>query len=241
MISVPSWLKTIPSPFLTVFCFLILYLVATVVVKIFSRSSSSGTSTEADPEFVRDVAKQVVRAGRYDHLDMLESVEDAASYCGLTSSEAAAILDDEINVLISEQETWPKITDVNRLNAAFSELVTLGYHTGGGLVDDVGFEISKARKADKLAMKNGDEMPGYIFYRIEDVEESLSSGHPIYFWYGIPRRKTSQADELRVVTDLNAALKAQGLEPDWDGTLKSQLNLKINWQVRWDASRAKSA
>lgn len=241
IVLMPAWVQNIPTSFLTAVFLIILYLVVNLVRNVFFSSSTPGGSNEADPEFVRDCALQVVRAGRDTYPDMLESVEDAASYCGLSSTEAEKILDEEISVLIAEQETWPQITEVDRLNAAFSDLEALGYHTGGGLVDDAVYEVSKARKADKQAKKIGGELPGYVFYRIEGVEEALSGGHPIYFWYGIPRRKTAHSNKLRVVSDLNAALQAQGLKPEWGGTLKSQLNLPIKWQVRWDESRAKGA
>lgn len=236
-----AFLQNIPSIVYTAIALLLSYVVASFFQDKFLLPSKSKNVEKPDPEFVRECAREVVRVGQSDYAEMLESVEDAASYCGLSSCEAAQILDEEISALVLEQETWTEVTEVDRLNAAISELEALGYHTGGGLVDDPGFEVSKARKADKVAKKKNGKIPGYIFYHRDGVEETVTYGHPIYFWCGIPRRKTSQVDKLRVVSDLNAALKANGLRPEWDGTSHSQLSLQINWQVRWDERRIEAA
>ena len=197
-----------PSVVFTAIGLIILYWVAAFVQDRFFLSTSSEAP---DPNFVRDCAREVVRLGKDNYLEMLDSVADAASYCGLTSSEAEQILDEEIEILISDQETWPKVTEVDRLDAAFSRLEGLGYFTGGGMVDDPGYEVSKARKIEKLAKRKGEKTPGYIFYPRDYLEEVVLNGGSVDFWYGIPRRKTFQEEELRVVSDLNAALKAQSL------------------------------
>lgn len=237
--SVPSFLQGVPSIVYTLIILLFLYLVASFIQDRFFLSSKSGNLEKPDPEFVRDCAREVVRLGKDNYLEMLDSVADAASYCGLTSSQAEQILDEEIETLIFDQKDWPKVTEVDSLDAAFSKLETLGYFTGGGMVDDPGYEVSKARRVEKLAKRKGEKTPGYIFYPRDYLEEVVLNGGSVEFWYGIPRRKASQEEELRVVSDLNATLKAQGLKPEWDGTLKSQLSLPICWQVRWDKARAK--
>ncbi|MEP3894928.1 MAG: hypothetical protein ABJN52_13125 [Litorimonas sp.] len=235
--SMPTFLQNVPIIFYTAIGLILLYWVAFFVQDRFFLSTSSEAP---DPEFVRDSARVVVRLGKDNYREMLDNVADAASYCGLTFSEAEQILDEEIESLISDQEDWPKVTEVDSLNTVFSNLEILGYFTGGGMVDDPGHEVSKARRLEKLAKRKGQKTLGYIFYPRDYLEEVVLNGGSVDFWYGLTRRKTSQEEELRVMNDLNAALKEQGLTPEWDGTLKSHLTLPINWQVRWDENRAKS-
>ena len=216
-----------------------LFLIAAFVHGKFFSKPDTMSPSNSDRKYVRDRAKQVVRLGQDNYSKMFDSVEDAALDSGLSSPFAEMVLNEEIDSLIAEQKGWSEITDVDRLNNAFSKLGKLGYHVGKGLIDDPGHEISLAKKADKLSKKQGKQCPGYIFYYFENVEDLIVNGGSIDFWYGIPRRKTSQEEELRVVSDLNAALKAQGLTPEWEGTPKSHLTLPINWQVRWEESRAK--
>lgn len=226
-------LKSVPNFAYTYVILLLGFLIAAFVQRFLLNRSE----TETDIEFVRSVAKQALLLGADNYSTMLENVEDAASYSGVSPKDAGQILDEEKTSLITEQDAWPKLTEVDRLNAAFLQLEALGYHTGGGMVDDAGFEVSKAK--DKFSHLSREHHSGYIFYDRDSAEETIANAAPIYFWYGTARRKTNASDELRVVTDLNKALRDQGLNPDWDGTLKTQLSLHINWQVRWDETRAK--
>jgi len=236
-----SFLSSVPSFAYTLIIFVFTWFIASWISDIYAEYRSTRGEAKVNFEYVGEVAKQVVRVGQENYSEMIESVEDAALYSGVSSNDAAKILDQEIRALKVEQVSWRKPTEVNRLNAAFLELETLGYHTGGGLVDDPAYEVSKARKVDKAAKKRGDDrLPGYVFYSIDGVEEALVNNHPIYFWYGTTRRKTNVEENLRVVSDLNSALLAQGLKPHWDGTLRMQLSLPIKWQVRWDEARGKT-
>ncbi len=236
-----SFLSAVPDFLYTPILLVLAWFIAAGVSDLYAKIRSERGETKPDFEYVGERAKQVVRVGQSIYSEMLDSVVDAALDSGVSKDEAAKILDQEIKTLKLEQKTWKKLTEVERLNAAFSELEMMGYHTGGGMVEDAAYEVSKANKAEKLAKKRSDKLLGYMFYRIEDVEEAFINDQPIYFWYGVSRSKSNEEEELRVVRDLNLALLSQGLKPVWDGTLKSQLNLPINWQVRWDETRDKAA
>lgn len=241
-LTVPEWIKSIPSFLFTALFLGLAFFFITLFQNLkyrFSLKNKWIQTSEEDVSYVQMRARQVVRLGKDVYEVMWDSVEDAALDSGVDITLARSILDTEISNLKSEQLDWPTVTDNDCLDAAFTELKKAGYYIGSA-VEDPSYEISLVRSAAKSEKANRIKNLGYIFFTCENAEDAIS-GLPIEFWYGSIKKKPSAAEHLQIAHDLNSALQEQGLRTSWDGEKKSQVKLNIDWKVRWDDSRVRSA
>ncbi|WP_427451201.1 DUF6891 domain-containing protein [Litorimonas sp. WD9-15] len=238
-LTTPEWVKSIPSFIFTALFLVLAFFLSALFQNFkyrFSLKNKSAQISDEEVSYVKERARQVVRLGKDTYEIMWDSIEDAALDSGVNRVLAKSILDTEISNLKSEQVNWPPVTDNDHLEAAFTELKKMGYHTGTGIVEDPSYEISLARKAAKSTKLHGLSILGYVFFTCENAEDAMS-GSPIEFWYGSVRKRSSAAENIKIANDLNFVLQEQGLRTNWDGSEKSQITLNIDWKVRWDEVR----
>jgi len=130
---------------------------------------------------------------------------------------------------LAEQKTWPAVTDCDRLDAAFAQLekarivcrhdFTCCGTCGAAEIWD---EIENTRKA-------GRNPRGYAFYHQQDTESAVE-GHGLYFNYGATEKGREAA--LRIGNEIAKALRSQGLQVDWDGTLEKRIKVNLDWKRR---------
>jgi hypothetical protein len=127
------------------------------------------------------------------------------------------------------QATWPTVTDCDRLDKAFAELEQRGIVARQNFSDcgtcgaaEIGDEIDATRK-------KGREVRGYVFYHMQDTE-SAAEGYGLYLNYGSvgPDEKAA----LKIAAEAVESLKRQGLETNWNGSIRQRIGVKLDWKRR---------
>jgi hypothetical protein len=70
---------------------------------------------------------------------------------------------------------------------------------------------------------------GYTFYHQQDTERAVDGGG-VLLTYGATGG-TEEAS-LKIGHEVVAALKAAGLQPVWDGTVRKRIGVPLEWQRR---------
>lgn len=136
----------------------------------------------------------------------------------------------EVAAKRAAEQTWPSITDWDRLDRAFRALkrqgvIALhmaGFTQSGGLEEVEDDYQDAGGKTSNYA--------GHCFYTEQDQKSALD-GAGIYIGFG-----DLSGDDAKGIAAghlLRAALEAEGLIVEWDGTIKSRLFIKgFRWQRR---------
>lgn len=135
----------------------------------------------------------------------------------------------EAEVLRREQAGWPAVTDCDRLDPAFDDLERRGIvarqnfsccMTCGS--KEIWGEVEDAEEA---------EMPvrGYAFYHEQDTAGAAAGGG-LLLAYGASERGAAAA----VGHEIAAALHAQGLATEWDGSPDKRIHVQMDWKRRRD-------
>lgn len=138
-------------------------------------------------------------------------------------------IDAEFDKKTKEEETWPPVTDCDRLDSVFAKLDKDGIcacQNAGYTMSDGYSEIAEAR-----ASRGQDNYHGYCFFHGQDLERAIE-GHGLTIAFGDlndnPERTVAVGHAVR------RALEEAGFETEWDGTAKTRLNVpSINWQRRY--------
>jgi hypothetical protein len=176
----------------------------------------------------RDIA-----AGYKSHEDILQFALEMADDEDFEVVEldrvGPEILKEEIDAHIASQAAWPKVTDYERLSAAFAALEEKGIisredYTCCGTCGsaEIGYEM-------KEAMENGSDVRGYTFFHQQDTESAVE-GDGLYLNYG----STEANDEacISIGHEIQAALEANGLTTDWDGDISRRIGVTLDWKRR---------
>ena len=128
------------------------------------------------------------------------------------------------------EKQWPAVTDWDRLDRAFQALQQQGVialHMAGFTQSD-GLEEVEEDYQEAGGKKSN--YAGHCFYTEQDQQRALDKeGLSI----GFGHLSGSNAKGVAVGRLLQAALQAQGLKVEWDGTIKSRLLIKnFRWQRR---------
>lgn len=128
----------------------------------------------------------------------------------------------------AERQSWPEVTDCDRLDTVFDTL------TNGGILalQNAGCTLSEGREdvaeAYREAGGKRSGITGFCFYHRQDLEEVLKSGE-LYLAFGA---MSGDADEgVEVGRQVTATLQASGFAVEWRGTLAERITVRsIQWQ-----------
>lgn len=133
---------------------------------------------------------------------------------------------------LAEQETWPAITDCDRLDAAFAVLERDGilcrqHYCCCGMcgATEIWDELSAAQEA-------GLPVRGYAFYHGEDTEAAIE-GDGLHLNYGA--LDGGEEESLAVARAIIARLEQHGLHTSWDGQWSSRIGILMDWKRRSSA------
>jgi len=136
----------------------------------------------------------------------------------------------EVEAKQKAEETWPKVTDFDRLDRAFTLLGAEGVialHRAGFTQSDGLEEVEDAYH--EAGGKNSD-YAGHCFYTEQDQEGALD-GSGMHIGFG--HLSGSEAKGVKVGQMLRAALECEGFNVEWDGTIKNRIFVKgFRWQRR---------
>lgn len=128
------------------------------------------------------------------------------------------------------EKTWPKVTDCDHLDRAFETLERQGIialHMAGFTQTD---GLEEVEDAYREAGGKKSKYAGHCFYTEQDQEHALD-GSGLYIGFG--HLSGDDAKGVEVGHMLRAALEREGLNVEWDGTIKTRLYVKgFRWQRR---------
>ncbi|MBO9714066.1 MAG: hypothetical protein J7495_14245 [Sphingomonas sp.] len=181
---------------------------------------------------LRAVIRRDVQGGFRDEDAILTGLED---YLGdeidpaLIRREAPRLLREALAEHRAAAASWPGETDCDRLDAAFAALEADGVIArqnfsccGTCGTSEIWEEVDEAQQAGLPAH-------GYAFFHMQDTEHAVE-GHGLHLNYGAC--EDGEAAALAVGREIVAALEAEGLETDWDGSWSTRIAVAIDWKKR---------
>lgn len=187
----------------------------------------SETFEELRSYIERDVAAGFLSAEEIveSAVDVLEGEADTAAL----TAEAERLCAEALVAHDAAQLSWPAVTDCDKLDEAFEDLESRG------IVARQNFTCcgtcGAAEIVDEMRKKaaSGCRVIGYAFYHAQDTE-SAAEGHGIYLNYGsTPDSEDGALAIARVVVE---TLRARGLAPFWDGSVKRRIAVPLDWRRR---------
>ncbi|MGL4511466.1 MAG: DUF6891 domain-containing protein [Lacipirellulaceae bacterium] len=186
-------------------------------------------------ETAREYVERYVRYGFYRPADVEEIVGDDVLGGELPRTRVRALVKAEVARQKAEQESWPEVTDCDRLDQAFAALRAEGIlpvHNAGMTPSEGIAEMSEQYHAAG-GKKSG--IVGYCFYHRQDMEEALKY-HRLGIAYGDIDGDDRRGEE--VGQRVRGALEAAGLRVAWTGSIRDKLEITdFRWQRRTKARR----
>ncbi|MDX2197524.1 MAG: hypothetical protein SF069_00975 [Phycisphaerae bacterium] len=197
--------------------------------------------TAANPKEALESLSRYVRelvVGGFDPIsEVRTNARDYAVGDGLPASAAKRIVDAELTRFYKLQRRFPKVTDNDRLDAAFAELNRSGivalqnYLCCGTCASREIHEVmAERRDAGKLVR-------GYTSYDVQSTW-AATDGHGIALNYGSPKRGRKAAEAIG--HEVVAVLRKHGLDARWEGNWDNRIMVELRWQRRRRPPRASS-
>lgn len=178
-----------------------------------------------------DAIRHLVWSGFYREAEVLDLVGRLDTTIGQPAQAAVAVaVRDEFARKMSEQASWPELTDNDRLNEAFDELNRSGILSvqNAGQNQEDAFDMVTQRYREQR-----DALPayeGYCFYSGDDLGLAVD-GDGLLLAFGDMKGQHDRATEIgaRIV----AVLERHGLATDWGGSYAQRIEIPgIIWQRR---------
>ncbi len=184
--------------------------------------------TEAD---LRSWVRSYVWTGEYDADEIPLLIEDNLGVDDEVDEDwLSDVIETEVAAKRAAEQTWPAVTDWDRLDRAFRVLQSQGVialHMAGYTQSD-GLEEVEDEYQEAGGKKSN--YAGHCFYTEQDQEGAVE-GSGMYI--GCGHLSGDDAKGIAVAHLLRAALEAEGLSVEWDGTIKTRLLVKdFRWQRR---------
>jgi hypothetical protein len=137
-------------------------------------------------EVLNEYVRRDVAAGFYDREQILQNAEDAFSdgvEVSKLRAEAKWVLERALSARAIEQQSWPDVTDCDRLDAAFADLeaeeiiARQNFSCSGTCGSHEIWDEADAEQA------KGKTVRGHTFYHMQDTE-SATDGDGLYLNYG---------------------------------------------------------
>lgn len=149
----------------------------------------------------------------------------------------ASVLPGLLSARQQEMQSWPAVTDCDRLDAAFEDLNSRGImarHNWSCCGNCGASEIYE--EFERLGHKwNGIAIVGYAFYHQQDTEGAASGGG-LFLSYGSTQecesREQWEATSLAIGRQICQALRERGLDTSWDGSFKKRIQVSMDWKRR---------
>ncbi|RZL11311.1 MAG: hypothetical protein EOP40_03085 [Rubrivivax sp.] len=177
-----------------------------------------------------DAIRHLVWSGFYREAEVLDLIGRLDTTDRAAEAAVAVAVRDEFARKMSEQATWPDVTDNDRLNDAFDELNRSGIlsvQNAGQNQDDAFDNITQRYREQRDALPAYD---GYCFYSGDDLGLAVD-GDGLLLAFGDMKGQHDRATEIgrRIV----AVLERHGLNTDWAGSYTQRIEIPgIIWQRR---------
>ena len=181
---------------------------------------------EAD-EYILNAIKQHVWGGFDTPDEVQEMISDL-----LEGDENEKLLRESVNLEFNKkhesEKTWPKITDFDKLDKAFTILKENGVlclHNAGYTMSDGHYDANEA-----LESYSKGKFYGYCFYHGQDLERAADGGGLMLAYDHVDG---DVPEKINVAKAIKKTLEIEGFVLEWDGTTNQRIKIpKINWQNR---------
>ncbi len=177
------------------------------------------------------LVKSLVWSGQYDEGDIAEHIRfHWGEVKDVDKLWLLELIRTEFKSKQAAEKSWPKVTDFERLDRAFTLLESQGVialHRAGYTQSDGHEEVDEAYNE---AGGKRSEYKGYCFYTEQDQEATLNRGD-LYIAFG--ELSGDKPRGVKIGQKLRAALEREGFVVDWDGSFERRLIVKsFLWQRR---------
>ncbi|MGE3808443.1 MAG: hypothetical protein AB7K24_27585 [Gemmataceae bacterium] len=190
-----------------------------------------------DDRTAREYIEQYVRYGFYRPVEVERIVGEDVLGGELPGKRIRELVNAEVARQTDEQESWPAVTDCDRLDQAFAALRCegiLAIHNAGMTPSEGIDEMSEQYHASG-GKKSG--IVGYCFYHRQDMEYALKY-HELGLAFGDIDGDQKQGVEIG--KRIRSALEAAGLRVAWTGSIKDKIDITdFKWRRRSKAGRTK--
>ncbi|MDV3457727.1 hypothetical protein RZN05_12095 [Sphingomonas sp. HF-S4] len=195
-------------------------------------ASDQGDTADDPIAMLRDKIRADIANGFYDEdaiLTNLPEYFDDEIDPALIRRDAPRLLRETLAEHAAREAEWPKVTDCDRLDAAFAALEADGVIARQNFTccgtcgsTEIWDEIHTAQDAGLPAR-------GYAFYHMQDTDSAVE-GSGIYLGYGACEEGEEAA--LAIARDIIAELESQGLATHWDGSWSQRIGVTLDWKKR---------
>ncbi|MGR6317633.1 hypothetical protein Q2K19_04760 [Micromonospora soli] len=133
------------------------------------------------------------------------------------------VVAEELTAHLADQESWPEVTDSDRLAAAFRAL------SAAGIVARENFACCQNCGLSEIGAEVPSEVTprGYAFYHQQDAEHAVD-GSPVFLAYGL----FEQPPSVEIGEEVAATLRGEGLTVHWNGDTGSRIQVPMVWRRR---------
>jgi uncharacterized protein DUF6891 len=153
-----------------------------------------------------------------------EMLDEGAGSAGAVM-QATALVDGSLARHRADEALWPSVTDNDRLDRAFAAL------DRSGVVARQNFACCRSCGFAEIGDEVADPATaqGFVFFHNQDTERAADGGG-LYLAYGSFRDEDRETAAVgrRVV----AALAAEGLTAEWDGSPDTRIAVPVDWKRR---------
>ena len=150
-----------------------------------------------------------------------------------------ARVDQELRDKWAAEQSWPAVTDVERLQAVYAAVREQGVL----VVPNAGWDGSEAFHTTLSVYKDLGAPPalfGMAYHTAQDVDRAVR-GEGLYLGFASTRPEHEERDALRAGETLRDALVAAGFSVEWDGSVEQRMKVALQWQVRGASAPAAAA
>jgi hypothetical protein len=128
---------------------------------------------------------------------------------------------------VEEQREWPEVTDNDLLERAFARLRRTG------IVAEENFTCCQSCGVAEIGgeVPEGSVMDGYAFFHRQDTEGALTDGK-LFLSYGTFGSESGPQKAVEVGERVVAALEAEGLRTQWNGSPRARIIVFMEWRKR---------
>ena len=128
------------------------------------------------------------------------------------------------------EQSWPKVTDCDRLFAAFLKLNSSGVIA----IHEAGWDKGEALHNCIQQYKNRNEPAevfGVCYYTQQDVDDAIENqSMHLGFNSSVPERE--EIDSAKTAKLICQILSEHGIQNEWNENLNSRIQIKIDWKWR---------
>ena len=193
--------------------------------------SMSDNETKLDAELLNEISWHV-RAGLYDKADLMRIIcEEIYAYEDIDKGAVSREIDTQLAKWDKQKQTWPDVTDCDRLDSVFAALGKRGIiamqnagNTQSDGYEDFQYELEEHPDPASVI--------GYCFYHKQDLE-CVVGGDGLYLAFGPANPNDEETSGPEVGNIVREELEQAGFKVEWDGAFNKRIKVpEFHWQRR---------